>query len=54
MKIPKMDVAFFLFHTTENKSLNQQTGPDVVQTMLTPTHSQRPKVDGGMLMSVGQ
>lgn len=54
LKILKMDVVLVLFHSTEKKFLNQQTGPDGVQTILVLTHSQSPKVDGGMLVSAGQ
>lgn len=35
-------------------SVNQQTQTDGVQSMPAPTHSQRSRVGGGMLMSAGQ
>lgn len=47
----KEDAVLVLFHSTETKSLKQQTGPDGVQTMLALTQSQRPRVGGGMLVS---
>lgn len=37
-----------------NRKENQQTRIDGVQSTPAPTHSQRPRVDGGMLMSAGQ
>lgn len=50
----KSDAVLVLIHLTEKKSLKQQTGPDGVQATLEPTHNQRPKVGGGMLVSLGQ
>lgn len=54
MKILEKDADIALFHSTEKKSVNQQTGPDGAQSVPALTHSQRPRVDGGMLMSAGQ
>lgn len=54
MKILKRDVVLVRLRLTEKKSLNQQTGPDGVQTMLASIMSQRPRVGGGMLVSAGQ
>lgn len=47
----KEDAVLVRFHSTDTKSLKQQTGPDGVQTTLALTPSQRPRVDGGMLVS---